>query len=227
MKYSSTLKELLKVVLQEAETNPLFREKLESLFEPDPRIKLGKTNRRMSAVFDPLKQYEDDKTALASKLNELNIDQLKDIVSEFGMDPNKLVLKWKDPSKIIDHIIKTTESRVKRGDSFRSVKIINYNKTLLEQESIYRMKKTEIEQEGIEQFLRNNKISVDIVPFHKHPDEGFALIGYHYYITYQHNRNDAKSETLEYTDHKTYPSKEEASTQAILKSLETIHKGYL
>lgn len=226
MKYSSTLKEFLKVVLQEAETNPLFRKKLESLFEPDHKIKPGKTNRRMSAVLDPLKQYEEDKTVLESKLNQLNIDQLKDIVSEYGMDPNKLVLKWNDTSKIIDHILKTTESRVKRGDAFRTVKI-NYNKAILEHELIYRMKKNEIEQEGIEQFLSKNGISIDIVPFHKHPDQGFALIGYHFDIKYRRNLSDEKSETLEYSGHKTYPSKEEASTQAILKSLEIIQKGYI
>ena len=57
---------------------------------------------------------------LRSKLAGLSVDQLKDIVAEFGMDPGKLVIKWKNADRIIDRIVEISMPRAQKGDAFRS-----------------------------------------------------------------------------------------------------------
>jgi hypothetical protein len=50
----------------------------------------------------------------------LNLEQLKDIVADFGMDPGKLVRKWKTPDRVIDKIVEVSMGRVKKGEGFLS-----------------------------------------------------------------------------------------------------------
>lgn len=54
------------------------------------------------------------------RLGELDVEALKDIVAEHGMDPGKLVLKWKIKERILEHIISTVQARSKKGDALRS-----------------------------------------------------------------------------------------------------------
>jgi Arm DNA-binding domain len=41
------------------------------------------------------------------------------IVSDFGMDPGKLVSKWKTRTRIIDRIVEIALTRAQKGDAFR------------------------------------------------------------------------------------------------------------
>ncbi|WP_162527293.1 hypothetical protein [Sphingomonas solaris] len=50
----------------------------------------------------------------------LGHEQLLDIVAEFGMDPGKLVMKWKDRDRVADRIVETAIARATKGDAFRS-----------------------------------------------------------------------------------------------------------
>lgn len=50
----------------------------------------------------------------------LSIEQLRDIVAEQGLDPGKLVLKWKSTDRIIDRIVEISIARAQKGDAFRS-----------------------------------------------------------------------------------------------------------
>ena len=54
------------------------------------------------------------------RLAALNLEQLRDVVAEYGMDPNKLVMKWKDRERVVDHIVTTSASRARKGDAFRA-----------------------------------------------------------------------------------------------------------
>ena len=77
-------------------------------------------NRRKPAAFDPFLVYAQGEAALRVRLAELDLEALKDIVAEHGMDPGKLVLKWKTMDRVIDHIVATVQARSKKGDAFRS-----------------------------------------------------------------------------------------------------------
>ena len=37
----------------------------------------------------------------------------------YGMDPGKLVMKWKDADRVRAHIVDTTMQRARKGDAFR------------------------------------------------------------------------------------------------------------
>lgn len=78
------------------------------------------SNRRAAAVLDPGLVYRGNPTALRPALGGLSVDQLKDIVSQYAMDPSKLALKWKSSDRLIELIATVTEQRAHKGDAFRS-----------------------------------------------------------------------------------------------------------
>ena len=77
-------------------------------------------NRRQPAAFDPFVVYEEGEEPLRARLAELDVEALKDIVAEHGMDSANLVLKWKTRERIMNHIVSTVQSRSKKGDAFRT-----------------------------------------------------------------------------------------------------------
>lgn len=78
------------------------------------------TKKRNAALFNPetiLEQYGEEK--LVDSLNQLEVDQLKDIVSEFGMDPGKRVMRFRKKEKFVDHIVGVANNRLQKGTAFR------------------------------------------------------------------------------------------------------------
>jgi hypothetical protein len=45
-----------------------------------------------------------------------SVDQLQDIVSEYGMDPGRVVAKWKSSERIAETVV----ARAQKGNAFRS-----------------------------------------------------------------------------------------------------------
>jgi hypothetical protein len=77
-------------------------------------------NRRPPPVLDPIEIARQGEYALRLRLAVLSIEQLRDIVAEFGMDPGKLVIKWKTAERIIERIVETSMTRAQKGDAFRA-----------------------------------------------------------------------------------------------------------
>ena len=120
------LKKVFDEILIEVESNPSFAERiLLALDKPATNFKQisdseKKRHRRTAAVLDPISILEiEGEDFLRSSLIALDIEQLKDIVAEYGMDQAKLVMKWNATERIIDHIVSTAISRSKKGDAFR------------------------------------------------------------------------------------------------------------
>lgn len=115
------LRELFQRVVDEAEANPQFAAALKAEF--GARRKRGKTGgisgRRARGVIDPFAFRQDGEQALRDRLNELTVEQLKDIVAEHGMDPGKLAMTWKTPERLVDLIVETVERRRTKGAAFR------------------------------------------------------------------------------------------------------------
>lgn len=113
---------LFDIIIQESENNESFRKKIEDLLEPKIEVKTEKKrkNKRDAAILDPIIIAEKDVNELKLKLEELDIEKLKDIVSDYRLDPSRLVMKWKDKNRIIEHIIKASLSRAEKGDVFRT-----------------------------------------------------------------------------------------------------------
>lgn len=124
MKLKIALQSLLRAVIEEAEQNAGFARKLEAALGLDATtlssnpISKGASNRRTPAVLDPVSVAREGEQVLRQRLESLNLEQLKDIVADYGMDPGKLVLKWKTPKRIIDRIVEYSLARAVKGDVF-------------------------------------------------------------------------------------------------------------
>jgi hypothetical protein len=131
----STLSRLVRVVTDEAERNPAFEAALNEALGTGPKrkpdegrhasespdvegLKRGK-NRRPPAILDPVQVVREGELALRSALEKLSLDQLRDIVAEYGMDPGRQVMKWKAPERVIDRIVEMSTTRAHKGDAFR------------------------------------------------------------------------------------------------------------
>lgn len=129
MKLRQTLLALARVIADECDENAPFRKRVEGVLGPNDERKakkvakttiFGRPHRRTPAILDPVDLAGGGREALRSALAPLDIEKLKDIVAQFGMDPSKLVMKWKDRDRITEHIIDTSMTRATKGDAFRS-----------------------------------------------------------------------------------------------------------
>ena len=101
----------------------VFAEKLELIMlNPEKERKTGSTkrsgNRRDRAILDPILLAEEGKLS-KEVLEPLTDKKLKDIIADYGMDPSKLAMKWKDRDRVIKLIIDTSQRRASKGDAFR------------------------------------------------------------------------------------------------------------
>lgn len=135
MNIKRTLNGLLREVLSEADANPAFHSRLEAVLAAEevakpPKARSGSrggdspqpkrsSNRRTAAVLDPVHLARQGEDVLRDKLGMLDVERLRDIVADYGMDPGKLVLKWRDPERIIDRIVEIARGRAQKGSAFR------------------------------------------------------------------------------------------------------------
>lgn len=135
MNMKKALSALFKEIVQEAEANPAFRARLEAALgleekaqpakvEAKPREKGGlqnkrPSNRRPPAILDPVHLARQGEDVLRAELTKLSIEQLRDVVADYGMDPGKLVLKWRDPERVIERIVEVARGRAQKGSAFR------------------------------------------------------------------------------------------------------------
>ncbi len=125
------LTSLLEVILAEAHRNPAFAESLERALRDRGEVagegRSGaatgseserKANRRSKAVLDPFELFTAGEPRLREALAGLNLEQLKDVVAEYGMDRSRLALKWKSADRLIALIVDTVNTRARKGTAF-------------------------------------------------------------------------------------------------------------
>lgn len=124
MNVKRTLNELVRTVVDEAERNPEFARRIEEALglqvKPKKPALTRASHRRTPAALDPIELARRGEAELRVRLSELNLEQLKDIVADYGMDPGKLVLKWKAADRIIDRIVEVSIGRARKGEGFLS-----------------------------------------------------------------------------------------------------------
>lgn len=127
MNASSHLRRIFKIIAEEASTNPEFAAKLsQAIMEMKPskpnkqsEHEERSSNRRSPAVLDPISMVREGEAELRSALEKLSLEQLRDIVAEYGMDSGKLVMKWVRADRVIDRIVALSLSRANKGHAFR------------------------------------------------------------------------------------------------------------
>lgn len=136
MSLHTALHRLIKAVLEEAGRNPEFEAALNDALGTAPisrklakvnvatdvsdhgETKRGK-NRRAPAVLDPVQVVREGEPTLRGALSQLSLEQLRDIVAEYGMDHGRLVMKWVAPERVIDRIVEMSITRAHKGNAFR------------------------------------------------------------------------------------------------------------
>lgn len=134
MTLKRTLIALVNVIVEEAGRNADFRDRVESALnvtKPMPkatakatqkpaREEKRKGGRRAPAMLDPIDLAKHGEARLRDQLADLDLEKLLDIVAQYGMDPGKLVMKWKDRERVIDRIVEIALGRATKGDAFRA-----------------------------------------------------------------------------------------------------------
>jgi hypothetical protein len=113
---------LVQTVADEALRTPRFANALSAAALGDAAdVKPRRTGRRAPGVIDPFAVYgETGESGLRQHLGELDLEQLRDIVAEHGMDHDRLAMKWKDSGRVIDRIVDKVAARAAKGSAFRS-----------------------------------------------------------------------------------------------------------
>ena len=123
MSLQHKLRALVDIVLDEAEHNPAFAEKLTVLLgeaRTTERVARKRTGRRTPAILDPFAiMQEHGELSLREALCKLDLEQLRDIIAEHQMDSSKLAMKWKAADRVIDLVVSTAARRLAKGDMFR------------------------------------------------------------------------------------------------------------
>jgi hypothetical protein len=123
MTIEQRLKRLFDVLLDAVKNDAELRKRVDEalgLIEKEPVPRATKKKGRSPAPFDPYEIYASGEDSLRSKLTGLDIDPLKDIVSQYAMDHTGTVMRLKTKSKVIDHILAIVRSRAQHGDAFRN-----------------------------------------------------------------------------------------------------------
>lgn len=108
-----------KVIADEMSMNPNFAKKMESAMQNDITIEKMKNRRKRNpAKIDPLIVLEEGEDRLLEELKKLSLEELKDVISDNGMDTSKLAMKWKDRERLEKLIIDSTKRKATRGDAF-------------------------------------------------------------------------------------------------------------
>lgn len=80
----------------------------------------SRRTRRTAGPWDPFMVYEQEgEGELRRRLADLELEQLRDIIAEHGMDNDRLAMKWKDVNRVIDRIVSRVVDRAAKGDAFR------------------------------------------------------------------------------------------------------------
>lgn len=112
-------KEVSKLIANEISNNEEFALKMANTLSGEPAATVSKKRgRRSPAKLDPFHLLELGEDTLSKELQQLNIEELKDIVSEYGMDTSRLALKWKDRDRLESLIIDATKRKSSRGEAF-------------------------------------------------------------------------------------------------------------
>lgn len=77
-------------------------------------------HRRQPGPWSPFDVYsESGSVGLSQRLASLDLEQLRDIIAEHGMDTDKLAMKWRDKDRVISRIVERVQDRAGKGASFR------------------------------------------------------------------------------------------------------------
>ena len=80
----------------------------------------GGKRKRMPSVLDPYAlARQEGEAALRARLGDLDVDQLKALVHDYGMDCDHRAMRWTDQQRLIGRIIERVDFGTTQGSAFR------------------------------------------------------------------------------------------------------------
>ncbi|WP_285181534.1 hypothetical protein [Rhodococcus sp. MEB032] len=75
---------------------------------------------RAPAALDPFAAFRSDgEDGLRKELGGLDLEQLRDILHQYGLDPDKRSMKWKTAGKVRERIVERVRATSTRDNAFR------------------------------------------------------------------------------------------------------------
>jgi hypothetical protein len=119
-----SLQRFVEVVVEEADQNEVFAEKLMDVLDMSGRAsQKGVAKKPKSAELpgDPLAIFQGEGArGLMSWLEGLDLEQLRRIVRQHKLDSTRNSDKWKSRDKFIDLIMERLPERMRQGNSFKN-----------------------------------------------------------------------------------------------------------
>jgi hypothetical protein len=76
--------------------------------------------RRAAGPWDPYNVYaESGEAGLRERLSRLELEQLRDIIAEHGMNTDGLAMRWTKADRVVGRIVDRVVDRSAKGDAFR------------------------------------------------------------------------------------------------------------
>ena len=127
-KLTQVLKDLVALIEDEAQRNPVFAERLEAITSNLPVA--GKTPGGRKPRPFPQAEVPDVFTVLQERgedefrfwLRSLDMPTLKAVIKQNGFDPGKVAVRWTDHDKFVALVVEQTQARLKRGAAFLPAK---------------------------------------------------------------------------------------------------------
>lgn len=115
------LEKLLQVLRDQARQSTEFAGRLQEVLappppppEPDPPLELPKPKRR-KALVDPFAVYETGwESMLRQELGRLSVDQLRDVIVAYELDPDDRSVRLKSQGKLSEWIVKAVMNRAEK-----------------------------------------------------------------------------------------------------------------
>ena len=113
------LKQIFNIIIDEIKRNKDLEKRINAVLGNEIVEKPKKKRVRQPALFNPNTVALKGEDVLKEELEKLEVAQLKDIISQYSMDPAKKTNRWKSKDRFINHILEIVDSRLKRGDVFK------------------------------------------------------------------------------------------------------------
>ncbi len=139
MPLQQKVRKMAREIIDEAERNPEFAARLDAALGESPfatatngaavangaampaaKESARRGAQRRPAVLDPIELARCGEPALRSRLAELSVHELKDVVADYAMDSSGQVMKWRSAERITDRIVGNALGRAYKGSAFLS-----------------------------------------------------------------------------------------------------------
>lgn len=127
MDMEKLLKAFYEVIIDEVNRNEEFSNKLKKILLENVKIEKNKSKTKgkkrvlleKDVLINPYDILIEGKEVLENKLREVELQDLKNIVEYYSMDPSKSFKRWRKKERLIDLILEVSTLRVNKGNAFR------------------------------------------------------------------------------------------------------------